>query len=98
MWDIFQVKPLSYNLQILIQPLWLNSAISLTDIGGGAFCKAKTGILVSLKFLDKGGGKCVKIFIKIHQTLNFDENFDAFDMGVKIEKYQKDEKIEFDGV
>ena len=46
----------------------------------------------------EGGGKCVKIFIKIHQTLNFDENFDAFDMGVKIEKYQKDEKIEFDGV
>ena len=42
----------------------------------------------------QGGGKCVKTFIKIHQTLNFD----AFDMGVQIEKYQKDEKIEFDGV
>ena len=40
----------------------------------------------------KGGRKCIKHFIKHHQTPMFDEMLDAFEMNHNLEKFRKEEK------
>ena len=43
--------------------------------------------------IGKSGRKCIKHFIKHHQTPMFDEMFDAFEMNHhNFEKFRKEEK------
>ena len=43
----------------------------------------------------KGGRKCIKKFIKLHEPRVFDETFDTFEMNHNFEKNRKEEKIVF---
>ena len=46
--------------------------------------------------LYKGVSKCVKLFIKLHQTSEFDDLFDTFELPIKLiffGKIKKEEKI-----
>ena len=52
----------------------------------------------------KAVGKCIKLFIKLHQTSEFDEQFDTFELIIKLtfffEKLKKKKKsslMKFDG-
>ena len=40
----------------------------------------------------KRSNKCVKLFIKLHQTGEFDEKFDAFELIIKHDFFRKIKK------